>query len=990
MNVIRLLSVLLLYVTVVECFGISNVHFPYNNIIKGKSANVSLVIKGNYSIDANDILWPSVVRKNNFNLRDLNTTLYMCTGNTLKMLAQMDTKMHNKIMQNINTIKRRQKKQYEPLYNFKNPEYKCSKISLTYVEDTAQFKISTVVSKFGPIYFVDEVGVTAFHYTELLSHSKKDTGIALKYCEGNTYSGFLYKIAPRPICPDNIESRKRKSVKGKIIIYKLNIISYSHPVTKCTITNTYVYSNGGFSPFKSASDNKPPIAKPFHADLNKCKNSKEFKKYYPAASFLKDVLPVVTDGDHKLKCGPHHIVCNHWKLQHSVTIPGYFDSDKQNNGTFDEGLVKGTYSFGMTPNYQYMSARSQHDNYRKAIMVNTEMYIKNGVGQTPWGKIPAEVLKSNDNYYYGFNDGVVIWDPIPRIDVCEYIPRFTAEVDSIRYDHNDIDDIMDDSVYLKYFISDQFKSIIAVNNEMEFKEKKSLPSCIPKVFNTGAGEPSITRVYKLNNDEILIWYPYKKGVVGGNGHTKFHSALNNKMINIYKNNDIIRVQGSGEVSQIDKNYQLIYHAHYNQSSHASDDDTADIAMANESNHHQVQDIENIQYQNYKDKQQDERNQHIRVLQNCKQDQSTYDNFKKLLDIDPSKILSEKLNRPIEASHGGNNYFNIKECEKVIVHKVLKSMITNDTSYKINTDRFTDIIRDSVDLIREGYPVPDEYKDMPTILREKGNIVPSVGKCLSYPLVIFSLVEFPLKMIGQITKAGTIRTSNFVYLEQCDIRRSHAFDIEDNVYYFEKYRLKSVFKTNESNSNIKIVEFNRPADTSEEESVHYHIPTNVIAENLYSIRDTQAAYSTLTDLIYAVSANTLATVRYEYNPEYKGSEGDGNGVFDLKMDDGLVSSVTGGIGHIIGNVGSAGRDLIEGIGTGGGQLIEHAGSGVGKMAQGVGKGGASLISSLGSALGNTFLPVAIGVIGLIVLAAIIYVIYKKALLNDDDDDEKKLL
>ena len=105
MNSIKIFSILLMYITVVECFGISNVHFPYINIVKGKSPNVSLVIQGNYSIDKNDILWAAAVRKRNDFV--LNTTLYVCTGNTLKMLAQMDTKMHDKIMRNINIIKRR-------------------------------------------------------------------------------------------------------------------------------------------------------------------------------------------------------------------------------------------------------------------------------------------------------------------------------------------------------------------------------------------------------------------------------------------------------------------------------------------------------------------------------------------------------------------------------------------------------------------------------------------------------------------------------------------------------------------------------------------------------------------------------------------------------------------------------------------------------------------------------------------------------------------
>ena len=933
--------------------------------------------------------------------------LHVCTGNTLKMLTEMNENMYVKIKNNTSKF-RNNAKNLPSLYEFNNPDYNCSKLSVS----NETFSIVVNVTKFGPILFVDEVGITPFHYVELTSHNKKEEigSTELKYCEGNTYSGFLYKIGPRPLCPDIVESRNRKHVKGRIIVYKPNIISYSHPVTKCTITNTYVYSNGGFPIFKSASDNKPPISKPYNANLNMCVNSTEFKKNYPQYyNRRRNVLPVVDDLEHKLKCGPHHNVCKYWRKNHKVTNPKFFDYLKTNNGTFEKGLVSGSYVYGRKPHYQYMIARSQHDNFRRAIMINTEMHIKNGVGYTSWGKIPKDVLKKN--YYYGFDDGVVIWDDIPKDDICEYIPRYTADVDSIRYDHNDINDVMKDGVYLKYFVSDQFKSVIAVTNEMEIENKKY--TCIPKSYDYDYKyKNESTHIYKLNTGEILLWFPYKdsnkkknRGDDDGEKHIKFHSALNYKLINIHKNN-VVRMQHAVDVSQIDNSYKLIYHSHHIDNNNTNEtgvdtDGTTDIFLnngaskiMNHHHHHQVLDTENLQFQNYKDKTQQEMNQHIRVFQNCKQDQLMYDNTKKLLDIDPSRVLSEKLNRPVEASHGGNNYYNVKECEKVIIHKVLKSMITNDTSYKINTDRFADENFDSIDLGLNEQPVPDAYKDIPTILRERGNVVPSVGKCLSYPLVIFSLTEFPIKMIGQITKFGTILTSNFYYLEQCDIRRNHAFDIKDKVYYFERYKLQKVYNRSEINTknddddnNIKIVAFERPSDTEEEEAVNYHIPTNVVAENLYSIQNYQSAFSTLSDLIYAVSEYTRAKVKYEYNPEYKGSDGDGNGIFDLKFDNNLVSSITGGLGHIIGSIGSAGKDLIEGIGLGGGQFLEHAGTGLGNAAQGIGKGGSSLISSLGSALGNTFLPFLLAIVGIIAFAIILYILYKKVFMNDDYEYKK---
>ena len=978
-----------------DCMGISNVHFPYTNNIKGKSPNAKLNLKGVHELDVTDNLWPSLIRNADppFKLNRMpHLKLFLCTGNTLDMIGQMNENMNSIVKKNIKTILKGINKAKEiqldhfvitdpflDLYNFSNPDYGCYKIPKSDMKELNDsyhhFNIEVTVTKFGSILFVDNLGVTAFHYTELMPHKKKDSTVSkIKYCEGNSYSGYLHKLAPRPICPDTVESQKQKIERGKIIIYKPSIMTYMHEVTKCIITNIFVYSYKNWG--TSSEDNKVSHPKPFNPNLNACKNDKEFVKYYPLQSLSDDVIPLVADENHKLKCGPHHKVCQKWRQNHAVVNPKFFDPKMTNNGTFEKGDVERTFKYGRDPKYEYWWYTRQHEHFHKAIMMKSEMNIGvNKEGMTAWGRIPSEVLKTNCEEkgvcYYYFQDGVVIWDPIPKSELCEYVPRFTSEVVSIRYDHNEIDDIMDDDIYLTYFVSEQEKSMIAVNNEMTFAFNKTnpLPGCIP-FFDY---DDKSMKAYKLNNDEILIWQPYDEKSSNGSKFTKtkYHSMLNHRKIDI-------KTTASGQNKVARTQY----------SRYKSDNVTTTTPP------HKVLEVENEQFTKFKDKRKQVKNQHIRVLQNCKQDQATYDNFKKILDLDPSRSLSEKLNRPVLASHGGSNYYNVRECEFIIVYQVLKSLRTNDPTYRVPLNVNRNPWRDSVDLEKIGMDVPDDYVTMPQLIKNRGNVQPSTGKCLAYPLVIFSLVEeFETKQLGQISRDGTVRTSNFYYLEQCDWQRKQAFDINGKVYYFEMYTLKDAFGTHERRDDIvKIVDFTKPSDTVEEEFIEYHIPTSVIAKNLYSRKETQSAINGMPDVIYTVSQGAMAQIEYEQNPQYKGSVSGGGGfTFDLKAVGSVFRDVTGGLGEMFGEVcGGLGTVI-----TAEGSAIEHEFNGAGKFVKQSLEGGGTFVKSVGSVLGDVLIFVIVGIISLIVLVIIGYVVYKKVFLisddafNDDDiDDEMK--
>ena len=996
-----LLLLLLLLLENAQCIGMSNVHFSSSNVIKSKSPNVILNITGRYSIDKTDKQWPPQLLDSNVTLQDLKTTLWVCTKDTVKMMTLINAELWKKINRNIKRMREGDYSHYEPLFKFTaNREMGCERANLT---NGTAVAARIAVNKYGPIYFVDEVGITAFHFTQLIKTHHSAAANALMYCSGNSYSGYLYKLASRPACPDHITARKRRHVRGKIVVYKQNIVSYSHPVTKCTITSTYVYSNGGFSLFSSPSDNKPPVAKPYNADLNACKDTKEFVKYYPAGT--------ITDNDekHRLKCGPHHVVCNRWRTDHRVTVPHYFDYRELRGGHFENGAVAGTYHYGLRPYYQYMTARSQHDFFKSAIMIKSEMYIVNGVGRTPWGKIPLHTLGSG-RHYYGFNDGVVVWDPIPPIDLCTYLPRYTAEVDSVQYartDINDDDADDDDNDYLLYFVSDEFKSAIAVSNDQEIKDPRTVTSahssCLPQQL-AAAG----ARLFRLNDEELLIWYPYYNTTnVTVRSPVKFHTTLNHQSISVsgHDGNTTIRIQEAvAEIAEINSKVPVIVNQLLHPPRHRRDTGfdnyTADTGGGNETgplpspppppppppDAVRVLDIENLQYQQYQDKLQDEANLHARVLQNCRQDQITYDNFKKLMDVDPTRALTDRLNRPVSASHGGNEYYNVIECEKVILRKVLKSLATNDTQYRLGYDSLNtanETLFDSIDLREKNMPVPASFITLADILVRRGNVQPSVGKCLSYPLVIFSLTEYSYNMIGQLTKSGMIRTNSFVYLEQCDTRRRHAFDIQGKTYYYENYRLRSTFPVGEVRDDIIVtVDYRRPSDTDEEERVLYHFPTSVVAENLYSVHETQSAFCTLTDLIYSVSATTLATIKYEYNPEYYGASGGGS-LFNLKLDDGLITEATSGLGVIIGKLGTASKDIIGALGGAGSSIIAETGNSIKKVEE----GGATLISAAGDALSETMVPAAIVIGGIIVVVVVFYILYKKVILCDDDDQQQ---
>ena len=138
------------------------------------------------------------------------------------------------------------------------------------------------------------------------------------------------------------------------------------------------------------------------------------------------------------------------------------------------------------------------------------------------------------------------------------------------------------------------------------------------------------------------------------------------------------------------------------------------------------------------------NLQVRALQNCFMDQLNWDVYTQLLDLNPSRAISDRLNVAVKASLGGNGFYNVKRCELATNVVVIPTLRT--------------ISSEPVTLNGEHVTVKD-------ILSRMG-VNPDPEKCISMPLIVFTSPLTGGHVVGQLSLGSIIDINRVSYIEAC--------------------------------------------------------------------------------------------------------------------------------------------------------------------------------------------------------------------------------
>lgn len=934
-----LFLLLLLFLDGVLCLGINNFHFPIGNVLSGKYPITHIAISGTYrmvktdypkGMDINitriigDGPWVCDNRQLTAQVMGLhmsNTTLAIYENNLNYMISSTPQDLLSLISNGIVKIP----------FDVTN----CTKFSLsptTKNDDVYTFDLYLKTNHFGPILFVDYLGIGTFNYisSESKVNSQYQNGKVIRFCDNYKYSGYLYSLAPRPICPA-YTSRYSKVGYGKITIYKKNIIAYHIPATLCGITKTYVTS---YASADHCTKNRPGLTSQAPGDLNQCIGSKHQKKYY--ANFnpdspgdLGNLNKYTNDINQRLFCGPTPNRCKDWVSNLTIYDPTKAFSYK-GNGTkgpnWFESIKNGaSYRYGIPLNWQCMFLRNQRDYYWFANIIPTNVTV---IMPDFYGNIPTVGhigKKDLTNGYFSSNIyGTIIWDPSAVHDLCPYVPRLHANVETITYHGVDIVGGLRDAQTMTYYFNDDLRAAIATTDDMMINGQKF--ECIK--YTSG------DKIYKLNTGEIMVFSEFTR--------KEYVDTVRQKgFVQHHPHSFVNHISAHSQNNKTNNEYKI--------SVVSADDDTGDSSHLNFNDISQpptlVTEAESIDYIEMQTEAERRRNLQVRTAQHCQMTEQLWDNFNQLLNIDPSVALTQKLNAPIKATHGGNNFYNIKNCELVSIHHVLPSLYTNDTTPIIISPNSTTTIRQ--------------------IVTNKGIIKPRSDICLTYPIIVFSTRSDPEKrLLGQLSFSGIIdimKISSFAY---CDQSKKYAFTVYNTTYFYTNYVLSSTFDAELSRNDISqsnkhkedrdMIHLFDIAYHGAKEHVNTYLPSQLVSFDEYTIEEQQSAVISMAELIQEVNKMKYQERLDVHTGEYVSNE---DGFFGSLGEIGdVLTGITSDIGDTISDVLSAGASSLGG--------------------------------SIMSILKSIITPLIIGLITVIVIFVIGQLIYKKVLMNNSSSSSRR--
>ncbi|GFR76028.1 hypothetical protein ElyMa_005790800 [Elysia marginata] len=991
---------------------INNFRFKHSNVFNGNILPFKVKISGSYYVDVlgtpqlsflTDKPEEAVV-----NAKSLKTTQLpvVCVGDTADMIVKVDKSATERLKTKLVAMEKlvgqgklpdieQLMSEWGPFLEIA-PEYQCSPITLVPSTDDSTkgftFSVEYLFNEYKSLIFMDQLGVGQFSYKRQLRlhDSSHVSGNPIRFCGGSAYTGEMFTVEPRPKCPLTSTEENRHHGRAVITVYKPNIVSVRRNVTRCLqrVTHVHCYENAiGKSRDawrKSRSVNTP---------VTDCKRWIDTKNACP--TFIRSMRE---DGDDQkddyYQKNPH--VCSFTKTVSQNNAAGEYRTNPYLNYDYELGSI---HAFDMRSATLSMG-------FMEVAMPTVTMV-------TPWLNIPK-----NHEYKgsYQINNVTLVWEPFTPDELCLYVPRFRGEVSYIKYKKGDykteVDPDSDIEDYTLFLIADQYGAAFNVESDQLIRDLSKL-NCMPhktdyrtKVYQTGSDQIIVVTVvdegYESRHDVSHI----PKDMRHRGNEEQVHGAYNSIKYDA-EGKRVLGVEHDNQHSPVktkagDPNRVHDLEKHFN--SVRRTDGTTQPSAGPVHNEPTATDV--LNYLNFKRVEIQKHNLHVRAMQNCFINQIDWDMYVQLLDINPSRAISNRINVAIEASLGGNGFYNVKRCELALGAVVIPTLNTNSSEpVSVNGKQFT----------------------VAQIVKHLG-VIPDSNKCFAMPLILYTSKMTGVQVIGQLTLEGLINVQKLSYLEACTRNKAFVFTVNDNGHFFFDYKFKfsetvdnirnatekflqasmppsmiprsSRFQTENDRhhelSKVHILTIVQPKNLKEKE--YQHFPTGLFSNDMYSLAEHQSASLGMMKLMEEQNFERFATLQFSesWNRDRSSSDmgffgGAGNfldGVGDFFM------KVETGEGNMLYGLGGGLGLALDGAGSGGGKLLDGAGSGIGKASKG-------FFGGIGDALSSTLMALALPLVALIILAVIIVLVYKHfkngdngdggnhknhTRDNDDDDDD----
>lgn len=990
---------------------INNFRFKHSNTFTGNLLPFKVRITGSYYLDV--LGTPQLSSLSGtadeavINTQSLHTAQLpvICVGDTADMIAKIDKTtiegLKSKLValekltgqgktQDIETLM----SGWTPFLDIL-PEYECSPLTLVPSADNATkgytFTEEYVFNEYKSLIFMDQLGVGQFSYKRQLKskHSSHVSGNPIRFCGGSSYTGEMFTIEPRPKCPLTSTKENRHHGRAVITVYKPNIVSVRRNVTRCLqrVTHVHAYENV-FGTSRDAWRKSRSVG----TTVEDCKRWRDHKT---ACSTFDRVMREDRDdldGDYYID---HPEVCTFEKTVSQNNAAGEYKT---------EPYLDFDYDAGSTNAYDMRSATLSMG-FMEVAMPTVTMV-------TPWLNIPKDHEYKGS---YQINNITVIWEPFQPDDLCLYVPRFRGEVSYIKYKKGDyateVDPNSDIEDYTLFLIADQYGAAFNVESGQVIKDLSKL-NCMPHKTDYR------TKVYQTGSDQIIVVTVVDEGYVDRHdtshipedmrhqgseeqAHGAYRSIKYDGNTKTVTGIDHDNENSAENTKQGDPNKTYDLKKHYN-SVKRTDSSGAAPPITGEPDITQAQNnpttVEVLNYLNYKRAEIQRHNLHVRAMQNCFVNQIDWDMYVQLLDINPSRAISNRINTAVEASLGGNGFYNVKRCELALDSVIIPTLRTNSS--------------EPVTVNGEHYTVSQLVKHM--------GVTPDPDKCFSMPLLVFTSKLTGIQVVGQLTLEGLINTQKISYLEACTRDKAFVFMVNDNGHFFYDYTFKfSETVANIRNATEKFLQASAPPSVSArsvreqqerdkqhdlskihiltivqpknlKEKEYQHFPTGLFSNDIYSLAEHQSSALGIMKVMEEQNFERFSTLQFSETWNRRRSSRDagifsgsgnflsGAGDFFMKAETGggnLLYGLGGGVGQVLGGEGK----LLDGAGSGAGKLLDGAGSGIGKASKG-------FFDGVGDALSSTLMALALPLVAIIVLAIIAVLVYKHFKGKDKDIDK----
>lgn len=969
---------------------INNFRFKHSNVFTGNVLPFKAIISGTYYLDIKgtpQLAYVSGVRnKDIINAASLITTglPVVCYGDTADMIASQNAQTHKDLKNKLvnlakvadgtdQSMVRSLLAGWGPYIPIKD-SYDCKEIDMVASVNTTggyTFQVTAEFNDYKPIIFMDSLGMGMFSYKRSYAskHSGHASGNPIRFCGGSAYTGEMFTIEPRPKCPITSTATNRHHGRAIITVYKPNIVSVRRNVTRCLsrITHVHAYENifGTSRDAWRKTRNVP-------TDPRDCR---EWIKTKDTCRTFIRLSQEELDEQADISMFRYTQRSNYYK-----THPKTCTFTKK----FSQNLAATEYETTPYLDYEYSGGHTSSYDMRSATLSEgfMEVGMPTATMVTPWANIPKEYQYSDS---YQVNNVTLVWDAFVPDDLCLYVPRFRGDVTYIKYKHGDynvpIDPTSDEERYTLFLVAEQYGALFNVDSAQEIKDISKL-NCMPHVVDYN------TKVYQVGSDQVIVVTMTDDG--DSSRHDKSHIPEDMRHIGTEEqvhgayssihydssSKTVLETEKDNELTSVappekgDKNKVTDLAEHFNSIKRANSpsqpDPVTPPAPPNDPTATEV-----LAYIDFKNTETQKHNVHVRAVQNCFINQLDWDVYTQLLDVNPSRAISNRINFAVEASMGGNGFYNVKRCELAIDTVVIPTLRTNsEERVSINNKEFT---------VKE-------------IVKHMG-VNPDPEKCFAMPLVVFRSRLTGTQVVGQVTLEGVINTQKLAYLEACTADKSFVFLINDFGHFF--YNYKQTFTDTTANirnatekflvasqpgvqpgppgsslaasqarqhalSKIHILSIVQPANLKEKE--YKHFPTGLFNNDIYSLAEHQSASLGLMKLMEEQNFERFAA--REFAEEFRSDR--------RSHDNGLF--------YGMGNIAEGAGDFFMKVGQGEGSLLYGLGGGIGQAAKGAGEGvgaaGKGIFDGIGDAISGTLMSLAIPLIAVAVLAVVGVIIYKQ--------------